>query len=206
VTPGKSKPLVIIWVPTRISISPARSSASNSRARAAQTAGVGVHPFDARGRHHLGQRLREPLGAEALALEAVGIALGASVGGSGVIAAVMATERAVAHVKRHADAAVRARDHVAANVALQKLWNPRRLRKHQCSWPRDVRFSRSAATTVVERGIASGRSADFVSRPAPLVGLAAASLRASATSRRISTISTEAIARSFTRRSRRSRR
>ncbi len=33
VTPGKSKPLVIICVPTRISISPARSSAS-IRARA----------------------------------------------------------------------------------------------------------------------------------------------------------------------------
>ena len=47
-----------------------------------------------------------------------------------MIAAVVASERAIAHMKRHADAAVRARDHVAANVALQKIVEPAAIEKH----------------------------------------------------------------------------
>src|SRR5580693_8283449 len=104
VTPGKSKPLVIICVPTRISISPARSSASI--------------------------RARAPLGAKALALEPVAFALRAGVGRGGMIAAVMASQRAVAHVKCHADAAVRARDNVPADVALQKIVKAAAIEKH----------------------------------------------------------------------------
>src|SRR5271168_240730 len=90
----------------------------------------------------------------------------------------------------------------------KKLWNPRRFRNTML-WPPDARFSLSAATRADDSGTGAGPEslATAAGGAAPLPAFtfvpsrfASADLRASAISRRISTISTVAIARSFTRR------
>src|SRR5271168_3403354 len=86
----------------------------------------------------------------------------------------------------------------------KKLWNPRRFRNTMLC-PPDFRFSLSAATRADDSGTGGGPEslAGAAGGAAPLPALtrfASADLRASAISRRISTISTVAIARSLTRR------
>src|SRR5207248_11729800 len=99
----------------------ATQSLDHLHAHPAPPAGIAVQSLDTRLRQHRGQRLRQPLGAEALPHQSETVALVTAFRSGGTRATPVASQRTVAHVEGHADAAIAARDHDSAEMALQKV-------------------------------------------------------------------------------------
>ena len=118
VTLGKSSPLAIICVPSRIRTSPVAKRVERPLVAAGLLHGVGVHPQAAmlgKAGLHFGL---QPLRAQAAVANAREVAVGALRRRGRLVVAIVAQRDLLVAMVRQRDVAVRTFDHVAAGRAL----------------------------------------------------------------------------------------